>query len=51
MNLEQSHILKPILDNLEANDQTLFYRLQQKVLGVITSTGQGIGTAAAAQAD
>jgi hypothetical protein len=33
MNFERCDILRPILDDLGANDQILFYGLQQKVLG------------------
>jgi hypothetical protein len=33
MNFERSEQLKPILDDLEANDQNLFYGLQQVKLG------------------
>jgi hypothetical protein len=32
MNFERSELLKPILDDLEADDQTLFNSLQQRVL-------------------
>ena len=44
MNFERSELLKPILDDLEADDQTLFNSLQQRVLteqskrGILIST-------------
>ena len=40
MNFERSEQLIPILDDLEANDQDLFYGLQQKVLGEKVKLGQ-----------
>src|SRR6266436_326880 len=39
MNFERSKILGPILDDLGANDQMLFYGLQQKILGEATTRG------------
>jgi hypothetical protein len=41
MNFERSDLLGPILDDLARNDQTLFWGLQQKILGEASSRGTG----------
>jgi len=47
MNFERSEQLRPILDNLEANDKNLFYRLQQKVLGEKVKLGHELSPSTA----
>jgi hypothetical protein len=49
MNFERSDILKPLLDDLEANDRGLLRSVQQRVLAGITAARQGMGPAAIAQ--
>jgi hypothetical protein len=44
MNFERSDILRPILDDLEANDQILFNGLQQRVLAEQSARGMLIST-------
>jgi hypothetical protein len=39
MNFERCDILRPILDDLEANDQTVFHDLQQRVLAERSAPG------------
>jgi hypothetical protein len=46
MNFERSDILKPILDDLAANDQTLFWATQQKILGQFSARGTAMSSMA-----
>jgi hypothetical protein len=45
MNFERSDILKQKLDDLSANDSTLFWSLQQKVLGQMSARGMAVSSA------
>jgi hypothetical protein len=45
MNFERSDILRPILDDLETNDETIFHGLQQKVLADASGRGMLNSTA------
>jgi hypothetical protein len=47
MNFERADILRPILDHLSANDQMLFYGLQQRILGQATGRGMPVSSAVA----
>ena len=47
MNFERADLLGPILDDLSINDQTLFWGLQQKILGEASSRGMTMSTGTA----
>jgi hypothetical protein len=46
MDFERSDILKPILDNLAANDQALLRATQQRILGEFSARGTAVSTMA-----
>jgi hypothetical protein len=47
MSFERSDILKPILDDLAANDQILFHATQQRILGQFSARGTAMSSMAA----